>query len=198
MAYTPMHLYGLILTLLVVAGIGLYSAKKIKTAGDYTVGGRRASASLVAGGIAGTVMGGAATIGTAQLAFLYGFAAWWYALGAGLGLLLLGLLYAKPLRASGLETIPQFLVTNYGRTAGPIISITSSIGIFFSIVANFLSAIPLMSVVFSVDIYQSAGVVLALSVAYVFFGGVWGVGMVGIVKTALLYVNTEQLRILQP
>ena len=96
-------------------------------------------APFVAGSIAGTVVGGGATVGTAQLAYSSGLSAWWFTLGSGIGLLILAAFYAKPLRNSGLETIPQFLVFYYGQTSGPLTSFVSSAGIFFSIAASLLS-----------------------------------------------------------
>ena len=41
----------------------------------------------------GTLVGGASTIGTAQLAYSFGFSAWWFTLGAGLGCVMLAAFY---------------------------------------------------------------------------------------------------------
>ena len=71
--------------------------------------GRSAGASLVAGSIAGTVVGGGATVGTAQLAYSFGLSAWWFTLGSGIAFILMGIFYAKRLRNTALETIPQYL-----------------------------------------------------------------------------------------
>ncbi|MDR3588786.1 MAG: sodium:solute symporter family protein [Negativicutes bacterium] len=189
MALTAAHLYSLVITLALVTLVGLAAACKVKSNTDFTVGGRSSGASLIAGTIIGTIIGGASTIGTAQLAFAVGLSAWWFTLGAGIALLVLALFYAKPLRASGLQTIPQYLVMNYGPVAGPITSITSSIGIFFSIVANILSATPLLVAIFGFSAFQAAAAVFFLIVVYVFFGGVWGTGLVGILKAVLIYVT---------
>ncbi|EGO61806.1 sodium:solute symporter family protein [Acetonema longum] len=189
MQFTAGHMASLIATLVIVTGIGLSAARKVKTAADFTLGGKSSGVVLITGTIIGTIVGGASTVGTAQLAFSYGFSAWWFTLGAGIALGLLSVFYAGPLRSSGLQTIPQFLTANYGRAAGPITSLTSSAGIFFSIVANIMSAIPLVAAIFSFNLHQSAGLVFLLIVAYVFFGGVWGTGLVGVVKTLLIYLT---------
>jgi solute:Na+ symporter, SSS family len=186
---TAVHVYSLVITLALVTLVGIGAAFKIKTNTDFTVGGRSSGPSLIAGTIIGTIVGGASTVGTAQLAFTVGLSAWWFTLGAGIALLVLAMFYAKPLRASGLQTIPQFLVMNYGPAAGPITSLTSSAGIFFSIVANILSATPLLVAIFGFSTFQAAGMVFFLIVAYVFFGGVWGTGLVGVVKAVLIYIT---------
>lgn len=189
MYLTTSHFISLIITLGAVTSLGLYAARKVKTAADFAVGGQASGVPLIAGTITGTILGGASTIGTAQLAFSVGFSAWWYTLGAGIALAILGLFYAGTLRSSGLQTIPEYLVVNYGKNAGPLCSVTSSIGIFFSLIANVLSAVPLVSAVLNVDAVFSALIVFLLVIVYVFFGGVWGTGLVGILKSVLIYVT---------
>lgn len=189
MTFTGTHLISLLITLTVVSGLGIYAARKVKTASDFAVGGRSSGVSLVVGTIIGTIIGGASTIGTAQLAFTVGIAAWWFTLGAGLALIILAFYYAEPLRRSNLQTIPQFLVKNYGPLAGPLTSLSSSVGIFFSIVSNILSAIPLMSAIFGFSAIHAAGAVCLLTVVYVFFGGVWGTGLIGVLKSILIYIT---------
>ena len=99
------HILSLIATLAVVLGCGIYSSRKVKSADDFDVGGRSAGVIMVAGSIAATIIGGAATIGTAQGGFTFGFAAWWFTLGSGIGFLIVAAFYARPLRKSGLTTI---------------------------------------------------------------------------------------------
>lgn len=188
MAFTAEHLYSLMITLAAAGAVGVGAARKVKTAADFAVGGRRSGTAIVAGTIIGTIIGGASTVGTAQLAFSYGLSAWWFTLGAGIALLTMAFFYARPLRASSLETIPQFLAAHYGPAAGPLTSLAASAGIFFSIVANILAAVPLLTAVLPVDAPLAAGLVLLLVVVYVFFGGVWATGLVGVVKTLLIYV----------
>jgi SSS family solute:Na+ symporter len=190
-----MHLISLLATLVLVILLGIGAARKVKNSSDFTVGGRSTGVPIIVGTIIGTIVGGASTIGTAQLAFTVGLSAWWFTLGAGLALMLLAAFYAVPLRMSGLQTIPQYLTINYGTLAGPLTSITSSIGIFFSIVANILAATPLITAVFAFDAAGSAAAVLLLVVGYVFFGGLWGTGLVGVLKTVLIYVTLAAITI---
>lgn len=107
------HILSLITTLAVVLGCGIYSSRKVKSADDFDVGGRSAGVIMVAGSIAATIIGGAATIGTAQGGFTFGFAAWWFTLGSGIGFLIMAAFYARPLRKSGLTTISEYLVINF-------------------------------------------------------------------------------------
>ncbi len=183
------HWLGLAASLAVVAVLGMIASRRVKTADDFALAGKSSGMTMVAGTIIGTIVGGAATIGTAQLAFKVGLAAWWFTLGCGLALLFLGGFYAKPLRDSGLATVPEFLVVNYGKEAGPLCSLTSSAGIFFSLVANVLSAVPLIMALLQFSAVQAAGLVLLLTLVYVFLGGVWGTGLVGVFKTVLILAS---------
>ncbi len=188
MELSGIHLAGFMTTLFFFVALGFYAARKVKSAEDYSLGGRSSSAPIVSGTIVGTIIGGAATMGTAQLAFCAGLSAWWFTLGSGIGLLLLATFYANPLRSSGLTTIPQFLVFHYGKTSGPLTSIVSSIGIFFSIVATMLSAFGLISAVLGVTTETAALITIFIVLAYVFFGGIKGTGLSGIFRIGFLYI----------
>jgi hypothetical protein len=63
------HILSLIATLAVVLGCGIYSSRKVKSADDFDVGGRSAGVIMVAGSIAATIIGGAATIRTGRFYF---------------------------------------------------------------------------------------------------------------------------------
>ncbi len=103
---TPAHIFGMVITLLVIVGFGLYAGTKVKDERDFAGSSRKGGAAIVAGTIMGTMVGGNATIGTAQLAFLYGLDAWWFCIGAGIGFLALGTFMLRPIYSSKITTIP--------------------------------------------------------------------------------------------
>ncbi|MBP5200645.1 MAG: sodium:solute symporter family protein [Schwartzia sp.] len=183
------HIGFMLATVALVLGGGIYAARSVKSAEGYSLGGRAAGAPMVTGTIAGTVIGGSATVGTAQMAFSVGLSAWWFTLGSGIAFIVMGLFYAKRLRASGLTTIPELLVENYGAKAGVVTSVVASMGIFCSAVATTLPGIGILSAVLGISPYAAAGVLLALVVLYVFFGGMKSAGVGGILKMAVLLVS---------
>ncbi|MEN6412954.1 MAG: sodium:solute symporter family protein [Veillonellales bacterium] len=183
------HLASLLITIMVVIGGGIYSSRTIKSAEGYSLGGRSSGAALVAGGIAGTVIGGGATVGTAQMAYSMGLSAWWFTLGSGIGFIIMGIFYARPLRNTCLETIPQYLVLNYGKTAGPLASIISSIGILLSAVASCLPGIQILAAIFNIQPWPAAFILIILVNAYVFFGGIKGAGVSGILKMIIIWIT---------
>lgn len=186
LSLSTVHIISIVLTLALVTALGIYSMKKVQNASDFAVGGRNIGAPLVAGTIVGTLVGGASTIGTSQLAFSYGFSAWWFTLGGGIACIFLGVFLASPLRKSGASTVPGFLADFYGKEARPLASIFSSLGIFLNIIAQILAAVALLTTILNLDPFISACIAIFLVISYVIFGGVWGAGLVGLLKTFLI------------
>ena len=189
MELTFLHLLIIIATIAVAIGGGLYAARSVKTAEGYSLGGRSSGVTMVAGSIAGTIIGGGATVGTAQLAYSVGLSAWWFTLGSGIIFIIMGLFYARPLRKTSLETIPQYLVLHYGKRAGDLASIVSSLGIFFSAVASTLPGIQIIAAVLGVSHPLAALLLLLLVAAYVSFGGMKSAGVGGIIKMIIIWIS---------
>lgn len=180
------QLVSLVVTIVAIIGLGAFSARSIKSSEGFSLNGRSAGTSLIAGGITGTIIGGSATVGTAQLAAIYGLSAWWFTLGSGLALLIMAAFYARPLRRSGLVTIPQYLSMAYGPKAGPLASVISSIGILFSIVASSLSGIYLIAAMFGASPAVAAAIIVVLVIVYAVLGGLKGAGVSGLLKMIAL------------
>ena len=75
MQLTTVQLGSIVITLVLTILPGIYAGRKVKSADDYALVGRSAGIGMVAGSIIGTIVGGAATIGTAQLGFQLGLTA---------------------------------------------------------------------------------------------------------------------------
>ncbi len=179
---------GLLLTVLLIVGIGIWSGRRVNDYNTFATGGGRASGWVVCGTIMGTIVSGQSTVGTAQLAFHFGLSAWWFTLGAALGCLLLAVLYVKPLRASGCTTLMEVVRKEYGPRAEMAGSCLCILGIFISIVAQIIASSALLATLLPIGCVVAALVAAGLMLLYVVFGGLWGAGWGGIVKMALLYV----------
>lgn len=186
---TPSHVVGLVATLAFAVAFGVHFGRRVRSSSDFVVAGRRATAFTVMGIIMSTLVGGAATIGTAQMAFQYGLDGWWFTLGSGLGCLSLALVLASPLRRSGMETIPQFLSGAYGSTCGLAAGIFCSIAIFVHVIGQALSGAALLGEIVGLDLLASSFFTMALAVSFIFFGGVLAQGAVGVLKSVLLYAS---------
>lgn len=184
---TTVHIVGIVLTVGVLLAVSILSGRKVKDAKAFTTGGK-AGSWMVCGAILGTLVGGQSTIGTAQLAFSFGLSAWWFTIGAALGALVLGLVYAKPLRNSGCSTLMEVVRQQYGRRAETVGSILFLVGIFISITSQLLSSSAMLTSLFGLTMGAALALGAALIAALVLFGGIRSAGSGGIIKLVLLYV----------
>ncbi len=188
MELTAGYWAGLFSVIAAIIAISSYAGRKVGSAADFALGGRSAGVLMVMGTIIGTIVGAASTVGTAQMAFKTGISAWWFCIGSGLALVIMGLLYSGPLYASGKSTVSQFLTSAYDGRTGMITGIFSVTGIFFSAASTLLVLMPMLGNSFYLDIRQSAVLTFVLIIFYVLFGGVKATGLVGIFKTGLLFI----------
>lgn len=187
------HIVGIVGVIAFITFIGVYSGKKVKSASDFLTGGKSAGSILVAGTIMGTLIGGASTIGTAQLAYTHGPSAWWFTIGSGVACLILGLAFVKPFRRSGCDTVQQMVSNEFGCSVGMVAAVSNIFGLFINIIVQLLSAMALLSSIFGFNLPVSATISAVLMTCYVLFGGVLGAGAVGVVKLVLLYVSVIAL-----
>lgn len=185
---TLVHLISASATLILMIGLGIYSGRKVSGAADFDTGGGRAGAIMVAGTIIGTLVGGSSTIGTAELAFNFGFSAWWFTLGAAIGCLILAVFFVVPLRNCGCATIQQLIQKHFSPTAGLITSVLATLGLGLNIVSQLLSANVLLSSMFGLNTLTCTAISVVTMACYVIFGGVNSTGLLGIVKSVLLYI----------
>ncbi|MDD6134319.1 MAG: sodium:solute symporter family protein [Selenomonadaceae bacterium] len=189
MEFSLMHFVVMVMTIFVVLAGGIYAARSVHSAEGFSLGGRSAGIPMIAGSIAGTCVGGGATVGTAQLAGSLGLSAIWFTIGVGLSLLVMGVIYARPLRYTGLETISQYLVESYGKGAGRFTSFSTSLGILFSAVASTLPGIALLAALTGATYLESAAMLFLLVLLYAFLGGMKSASVGGILKMLFLLLT---------
>ena len=176
-----------LITLITTGIIGFLSKSKVKTSKDFISGGSKLGVMGVTSMLMGSIIGGASTVGTAQMAYNRGVGAIWFIFGLSVSSIILGLFYSTQANKKYVETIPQIIGNTYGKKARTASSILLSIGMFIHINGQVIACTALFTVVFGMSITKTAVVVICMLVAYVVFGGFWGSTMVGAVKTILLY-----------
>ncbi len=186
---SPAFTITFLITIAAMLIVAVTSSRRVRTAGDFSLAGRQSGSLDVAGGILGTLVGGAATIGTAQLAYLHGFSAWWFTLGSGIACLFLGLALAPSLRSGMVATIPQFISRYHGERARICASLFSALGMFIHIVAQLLAGGALLSTLFGISLLGGALIALLLTALFTVGGGMRSAGPLGIIKILLLYAT---------
>ncbi len=187
--FSSVHIAGILLTVGLLLMVSWWSGRRVKDARSFITGGSSGTW-LVGGALLGTMAGGQSTIGTAQLAFCYGLSAWWFTLGAAIGSLLLGYVYAGGLRGSGCSTLLEVVRREYGRKAETVGSLLCMVGIFISIVSQVLSSGAMLSSFFGIPMLWASVAGAILIMLFVLFGGIRSAGFSGIIKLVLLYFSS--------
>ncbi len=112
--------------------IGLVSRRKARGADDFFVAGRKGSSLFITGSLLATIVGGSATVGMAGLGFTQGLTGAWWLLVGSIGLVVLGLFFAKKVRKFALYTLPELVKEQYDARvalAASILIVVAWIGI---------------------------------------------------------------------
>jgi len=112
--------------------IGLMSRRKAKGVDDFLVAGRRGSSLFITGSLLATIVGGSATVGMAGLGFTRGLTGAWWLLVGSIGLVVLGIFFARKVRDFGLYTLPELVGKQYDKRvalAASILVVIAWIGI---------------------------------------------------------------------
>jgi SSS family solute:Na+ symporter len=99
----------------VMLAIGVVSRKKAGRADDFFVAGRKGSSLFIVGSLLATIIGGSATVGMAGLGFQRGLTGAWWLLAGSIGLIVLGVFFARKVRKFALYTLPELIEKQYDR-----------------------------------------------------------------------------------
>jgi len=105
----------IIIYFMAMLAIGVVSRKKARQADDFFVAGRKGSSLFIVGSLLATIIGGSATVGMAGLGFQRGLTGAWWLLVGSVGLIFLGLFFAKKVRKFALYTLPELIEKQYDR-----------------------------------------------------------------------------------
>jgi SSS family solute:Na+ symporter len=162
--------------------IGMLMARRNRGGDDWAVAGGRMGVLLIAVGIAGTRVGGAATYGVAGDVITTGVWAMWYAVNTFLALALIGIFYAVPYRRLGIHTVGEVFLHRFkSRRCQWLTSLCVQVEYLIVniiepyVIGRILSAIT--GLPFGVSVMIS-GVII---VTYTSLGGIWGSAVTNLV-----------------
>ena len=113
-----MNVFVIVLYLAVMVVVGLWAARRARTATDYRVAGRRLGAGLYTSTMAAVVLGGASTVGGVGLGYQYGISGMWLVVAIAVGLAVLSLFFAARIQSLKVFTVSQMLQLRYGAKGG--------------------------------------------------------------------------------
>ena len=171
------------LYLLAMLGIGVWVARrKIHSADDFMVAGRRLPWFVLAATLAATEVGGGSSMGVVKKAYgEWGLGAAWYIWTMALTFLVFALL-APVLTRTRCRTIPQYFCQRYGKSSAAITSLLMIAALVGLTAVQMVASGLVVSVMTGVDFGPAvitAGVVVTV---YTYWGGMWSVSLTDFVQ----------------
>lgn len=163
------------------------SKNRADNSADFLVAGRSLSYFGVAGVIIGTLVGGASTVGTVQMAYFYGLSGIIFTLGSGIACLILGFFLSNKLYEANIFTITELLGQRFGTRFRKVSSIMSTLGIYVHIVAQILASGAIISQFFETNLSTGSLISSILILIYSILGGVKSSSVIGKIKIFVIY-----------
>lgn len=150
--------------------IGIFSALRIKSPGDYFVAGKRNGVLQISGSLLATILGGSAILGTINLTQHQSWAAAWYILAASFGLLVL-LPIVKKVSNLGKFTLPELIGQFYGEKARKTASIIIPVAWLGIVAAQIIASAQILASFFNLNYTYGVFISSAVFIMYTLIGG---------------------------
>ena len=182
-----LHLALVIAYAVAVTALGLWTARYVRTSGDFFVAGRGLGPALVFSSMLAANIGAGATVGAAGLAYNEGLSAWWWSGSAGVGSLLLAFWVGPRVwrlaKAHGFYTVGDFLEFRYGATVRAVIATLIALISLVILAAQLIAGAAIVNVITGAPRWVGAIAGGAVMTIYFAAGGLLGTA----------WVNTLQL-----
>jgi Na+/proline symporter len=185
-----------LLYLAVSLGVGLYAATRVRGASDFALAGKRFGSAIVAATVFATWFGAETVLGIGATFLkegLRGLVA--DPFGAVGCLILIGLVFARPLYRLDVLTLGDYFRQRYGRPTEIALSLTIAFSYFGWVAAQLVALGLAMNVISHGAIDTRTGIVIGAAVvlAYTMAGGMWSVALTDffqalVIIAGMLYV----------
>ena len=137
------HLAWLAAYALAQLALGAWIARRVRSAGDFFVAGRRLGPGLLFSTMLAANIGAGSTVGATGLGYADGLAATWWVLSAGLGSLVLALWIGPAIRRVAaqhdLRTVGDYLEFRFGVTVRSTIAALLWVGALFILAGQLIA-----------------------------------------------------------
>jgi len=172
-----------------IVAIGVVSKRGARGADDFFVAGRRGSTLFITGSLLATIIGGSAVMVTARLGFTRGLTGVWFLLVGSIGLVVLGLFFAKKVRRFGLYTLPELVGKQYDGRISLVASILIVVAWIGVIAAQIIAAGQIMSILVIGNPLLWMVIFTAVFIAYTILGGQYAVIRTDILQTVIVFAG---------
>lgn len=175
--------------LLAIIGIGVWSRKRAGSQDGFFVAHRKGTVLLITGSLLATAIGGSCTVGMAGLGFQQGLTGAWWLLVGSIGLLVLGLFFAKRVRGAALYTLPELVERQYGRHVGLAASILIVIAWVGIVAGQIVAAGKVLSILGIGSVTLWMIIFTIVFVAYAILGGQFSIIRTDFIQAAMLFTG---------
>lgn len=175
--------------LLCMVVIGLASRQKARGANGFFVADRKGSSFFITGSLLATIIGGSATVGMAGLGFSRGLTGAWWLLVGSIGLVVLGIFFAKKVRRFGLYTLPQLVAHQYDKRmalAASILIVLAWLGI---VAGQIVAAGKILSVLGTGSPLLWMVLFTAVFVSYTIVGGQYAIIRTDVLQIIIIFIG---------
>ena len=187
-----------IVYLLVTIAIGLYAAKRVKSASDFAIAGRHLPMAMIVTTTFATWFGSETVLGIPAKFVNSGLnGVVEDPFGAGTCLVLVGLFFAGKLYRMTLLTISDYYRERYGRT----VEVACSLIIMLSYLGWVSAQVTALGLVFNILSGGTIGMALGMAIgvvsilAYTLFGGMWSVAITDFIQMIILVLGLAILAV---
>lgn len=179
----------IILYFAVIAGVGIYGARRATNSEEYLVAGRNLSLFMYLGCLAAVILGGASTIGTARLGYEFGISGIWMVGAIGTGVIFLGIFLTKKISQFKVLTISEMLEKRYNKETRLVSAIVATIYTLMLTVVQMIGIGSLLNVWLGWNLALCIIVGGGIVFLYTILGGMWSVTMTDIVQFVVMTVG---------
>lgn len=189
MKVAPLDYVILVLYFIGLIICGYVGYKKTKNEEDYFVAGRRLGFFMYSSCIAAVILGGASTIGSTRLGYIYGISGAWMVIMIGLGVIAVGFLLATRIAKLRLFTVSEMLAIRYGRQAQVISAVIMALYVTLIATIQVIAMGSIVHVLFGWDNFIAMLISGAIVVLYTWGGGMWSVTLTDVLQCVILTVG---------
>jgi len=175
--------------LVAMAGAGIWGLRRVRSADDFIVAGRRLGPMMYVGTLSAVVLGGASTIGGVGLGYQYGISGMWLVFMIGLGVMALGALMSTRLSRLGVYTVSEMLERRFGRSARLISAFIVAAYALMIAVTSTIAIGTVFDVVLDIAAWQGILIGGGLVVAYSVAGGMWSITLTDVMQFWIMTIG---------
>ncbi len=174
---------------LAIIGIGVWSRRKAGSQEGFFVAHRKGTVPLITGSLLATAVGGSVTVGMAGLGFKQGLTGAWWLLVGSVGLVILGVFFARKVRIAALYTLPELVGRQYNSRVGLAASILIIIAWIGVVAGQIVAAGKVLSLLGIGSLPFWMIVFTAVFIVYAILGGQYSIIRTDVFQASILFVG---------